>query len=97
MAVMEVMEDPPVVPKPVHNRSAEAQDLMGMEVPAVARRLDHNLPTRVSLPLDPVENIPKYTNRAMGSAFESAPMNQRTEPRRSPKVKPGFGKAERNE
>lgn len=88
-----------MVPKPDHNRSAEVQDLMDtdMAVPAVAHKLDHSLPTRVSPPLDPVENIPKYTNRAMGSAFESAPMNQRTEPRRSPKVKPGFGKAERNE
>lgn len=94
---MAVMEDPQVVPKRDHNRSAEAQDLMDMEVLAVARRLDHNLPTRVSPPLDPVENILNIPNRAMGSAFESAPMNQRTEPRRSPKVKPGFGKAERNE
>lgn len=95
MEVMEVTDLPQAVPKLDHNRSVETQDIMDMEAVEAARKLDHNLSTRVSPPLDPVENILKSRKREKDSVFESAPMNQLMAPRRSPKVRLGFGRAEK--
>lgn len=87
--IMEVMDLLEVVPKQDHNRPVE------LGVPEAARKLGHNLSTRANRPLDPEENIQKFTSRAMGLAFESALMNQLMEPKRRPKVRLGFGKAEK--
>lgn len=91
--IMEAMDLLQVVPKPDHNLPVETQVIM--EVPEAARKLGHNLSIRANRPLDPEENIQKFTSRAMDLAFESALMNQLTAPKRRPKVRLGFGKAKK--